>query len=60
MIEAIAQTLIEAGLSSKLAYQRGEDAVITIQGALILARGTNHSGFKERSAQLPDRLCAEV
>ena len=61
MIEAIAQTLIEAGLSSKLAYQRGEDAVITIQGALILARGTNEpQRFQRAIAQLPERLCEGI
>jgi len=57
-VDAIAQALIEAGLSADLAHERGEDAVITIQGALILARGTGDSApFQRAIAQIPQRLC---
>jgi AcrR family transcriptional regulator len=38
-IEAIAAVLEEAGLESQLARCRAEDAVLRIQGALVLARG---------------------
>lgn len=38
-IEAIASVLEEAGLETQLARCRAEDAVLRIQGALVLARG---------------------
>lgn len=57
-IDAIAGVLIEAGLDQKLAQQRGEDAVITIQGGLILSQGLNDaSPFQRVIQQLPTALC---
>ena len=57
LIDAIAAVLIEAGLASELAQQRGEDAVIMIQGALIVSRGIDDPGpFQRAIAQLPERL----
>jgi AcrR family transcriptional regulator len=38
-INAIAAVLMELGMDEMLARQRGEDAAIAIQGALILAHG---------------------
>jgi TetR/AcrR family transcriptional regulator, lmrAB and yxaGH operons repressor len=38
-IEAIAKVLITSGLNETLARQRGEDAMIMIQGTLILCHG---------------------
>lgn len=60
MVSAITQILTEeAGLPADLAHQRGEDAVIMIQGALILSHGTgNAAPFQRVIAQLPDYLCA--
>lgn len=58
MIEAIASLLTKAGLPAQIAQQRGEDAVIVIQGALILSRGLEDSTPFERAiAQLPSKLC---
>ena len=60
LVDAIAAVLIEAGLSRSLAQQRGEDAVMTIQGALILSRGLGEPApFQRTVAQLPERLLAE-
>jgi len=57
-IEAIAQVLIKAGMDTTLAQHRGEDALISIQGSLILAQGlNNNSPFKRVIAALPQVLC---
>lgn len=57
-ISAIATVLTEAGLAPELAQQRGEDAVMTIQGALILSRGLdNPILFQSAIAGLPEALC---
>uniref|UniRef100_A0A832H0U1 TetR/AcrR family transcriptional regulator n=1 Tax=Oscillatoriales cyanobacterium SpSt-402 TaxID=2282168 RepID=A0A832H0U1_9CYAN len=57
-IEAIANVLIESGMDEKLAWQRGEDGVIAIQGALILSQGLDDpSPFQRVIKQLPQTLC---
>ena len=57
-IDAIAQVLVEAGMDKDLAHQRGEDGVIAIQGALILAQGLGDSSpFQRVIQQLPQQLC---
>ncbi|HEY9631626.1 MAG TPA: TetR/AcrR family transcriptional regulator [Coleofasciculaceae cyanobacterium] len=57
-IDAIATVLIEAGMEENLARQRGEDGVIAIQGALILAQGLgNPLPFQRVIQQLPHELC---
>lgn len=57
-INAIAAVLIEAGMDEELAQQRGEDGVIAIQGALVLAQGLgNLSPFQRALRQLPNQLC---
>lgn len=57
-ITAIATVLVEAGMDEELARQRGEDGVIAIQGALILAQGLgNPAPFQRVIEQLPDQLC---
>jgi TetR/AcrR family transcriptional regulator, lmrAB and yxaGH operons repressor len=38
-IEAIAEVLVEAGIEPQIAREQSEDAIASIQGALILARG---------------------
>ncbi len=56
-IEALAQVLIEAGLDPDQARIRAEDAVLQIQGALVLARGLQDTAPFQRVLQrLPDDL----
>jgi TetR/AcrR family transcriptional regulator, lmrAB and yxaGH operons repressor len=53
--------LIAAGVESTLAQQRGEDAVIAIQGALIVSRGLrNYTAFQRVLQQLPQQLCRDI
>ncbi len=60
-IEAIASVLIAAGLDENLANQRGEDAIVAIQGALILCHGLRDFGAFDRVLkQLPEQLCQGV
>jgi TetR/AcrR family transcriptional regulator, lmrAB and yxaGH operons repressor len=60
-IEAIAAVLVEAGLDPVLAWQRGEEAVLTIQGALILAQGLDDVTPFQRAIQyLPEQLCRDL
>ncbi|MGD1950960.1 MAG: TetR/AcrR family transcriptional regulator [Leptolyngbyaceae cyanobacterium] len=57
LVDAISSVLIDAGLAPDLAQQRGEDAVMTIQGSLILSRGLDDpTPFQRAVAQLPERL----
>ena len=59
LIDAIAQVLLEAELDPKTAKQRAEEAVITIQGALIVSRGLDNTTVFERAiAHIPSALCA--
>lgn len=56
-IESLAKVLVEAGVASKTAHQRAEDAVLQIQGALILSRGLNNTAiFKRVLKSLPEML----
>jgi TetR/AcrR family transcriptional regulator, lmrAB and yxaGH operons repressor len=56
-IESIAHVLIAAGLDETLAKQRGEDAMIAIQGALIMCHGLqDFAPFERVLKQLPERL----
>jgi TetR/AcrR family transcriptional regulator, lmrAB and yxaGH operons repressor len=58
---AIAQVLIAAGLDETRAKQGGEDALITIQGALILSHGLNNPApFQRAMQQLPQQLCQDL
>lgn len=59
-IDAIANVLIETGMDENLAQQRGEDAVIAFQGALILAQGLGDPApFQRVIQQLPQQLCQQ-
>lgn len=59
-INAIADVLIEAGINHKLAQQRGEDAAIMVQGALILSQSLdNPSVFQRIIERLPEELCRD-
>jgi len=60
-IWAMAAVLMEAGLDQTQAMQRGEDAAIAIQGALILAQGLNDPRpFQRVVKQLPQTLCQDI
>jgi len=57
-INAIADVLVTTGLDSKAALERGEDAVIAIQGSLILSQGLDDPArFQRVLRQLPEQLC---
>jgi TetR/AcrR family transcriptional regulator, lmrAB and yxaGH operons repressor len=58
-IDAIANVLIESGFTESLAKERAENALITIQGALIVANGLDDlTPFKRVVKQLPQELCS--
>ena len=58
---AIANVLIQSGVHKTLAKQRGEDAMISIQGALTLSRGLRDYGsFQRVIKQLPQQLCQDM
>jgi len=60
-ISAIADVLISTGLNPTLATERAEDAVLTIEGALILSQGLNNSTpFQRVLNQLPQQLCDDL
>ena len=60
-IAAIAQVLQEAGLDPSLATQRAEEAIILVQGGLVLAQGLNNPAPFQRIIQiLPETLCRPV
>ena len=55
---AIAAVLTQEGMDSTLAQERSEEALIAIQGALILARAMADTTIFERTLQrLPQQLC---
>ena len=59
-IDAIATVLGEAGCDESLARQRGEDAIIAIQGALIVSQSLDNPALFQRVIQtLPQRLLKE-
>ena len=56
-INTIAKLLKETGISEPEAQQRAENAVISIQGALIVSRGlSNTDSFKRLMQNLPQEL----
>lgn len=56
-IDSLAEVLIEAGVAPNSARQRAEDAILQIQGALVLARGLNDTApFKRVLKRLPEML----
>jgi TetR/AcrR family transcriptional regulator, lmrAB and yxaGH operons repressor len=60
-IEAIAAVLVAAGVDSTAARQGGEDAMIGIQGALIVSHGLRDYGaFQRVLQQLPEQLCQDI
>lgn len=60
-INSLALVLTEVGIPSKEARQRAEDAVIQVQGALVVTRGLNSSEpFERVLEQLPVKLLETV
>ncbi len=56
-IDSLAEVLVEAGIDPKSARQRAEDAILQIQGALVLTRGLKNTATFERVLkQLPELL----
>lgn len=56
-IESLTKVLLEAGIAANTARQRAEDAVIQIQGALVLSRGLNNTVIFQRVLKsLPEML----
>jgi AcrR family transcriptional regulator len=59
LTEAISRVLVEGGMTEDLAQRRAEDALIAIQGALVLSRARNSTApFHRVLTELPDRLTA--
>jgi hypothetical protein len=59
-IGAMAKVLMEVGFDSQLARERGEEAIIAVQGSLILSHGLNDfTPFKRMMQQLPQQLCRD-
>ena len=59
-ILAIATVLEEAGVDAPMAKQRGETALILIQGGLVVSQGLGGpEPFQRVLEQLPARLCHE-
>ncbi len=59
MEAAIAGVRVEAGLAPDAAARRAEDALIALQGALVVSRAKNSTEpFRRVLADLPDRLLA--
>ncbi|WP_013320434.1 TetR/AcrR family transcriptional regulator [Gloeothece verrucosa] len=58
-LDELARLLLEAGIPAEIAKHRAQEAIILIQGALVLARGLgNTAPFEEMIASLPERLLA--
>ena len=56
---AMAAVARDAGIDPDTAGRRAEDALIAIQGSLVLCRALDHTGpFERVIAELPDRLLA--
>lgn len=60
-IDSLAQVIAEADIPAEQARRRAEDAVIQIQGALVLTRGLDSTEpFKRVLQQLPTQLLEPV
>lgn len=56
-IDTLAEVLIDAGIERSLARQRAEDAILQIQGSLVLARGLDDTApFERVLGRLPEEL----
>jgi len=60
-LNALSQVLIEAGFDSQTAMQRAEDALIQVEGALVLARCLgNNTAFMRTMERLPKQLLQHI
>lgn len=60
-IDTLAKVLVDGGLAPERARQRAEDAIIQIQGALVLARGLDDTTpFERVIKRLPEELLSPV
>ena len=60
-IDAIAQALVKAGMDEVSARERGEDALMVIQGSLLIARAMDDPKPFQRALQrLPEQLCEGI
>ena len=60
-IDAIASVLITEGLDKNLAAECAENAVVMIEGSLILSQGLNDfTAFQRIVKQLPQQLCQDL
>jgi AcrR family transcriptional regulator len=58
-INALMRLVVEAGIDKKIAAERAEDAVVRIQGALIVARGrATAAPFKRALLRIKEELLA--
>lgn len=56
-IDELTTVLVEAGIKPEIAKDRALEAVILIQGALVLARGLDNTApFEDVIASIPERL----
>ena len=59
-LDTLAGVLIEASFNSAQAYRRAEDAIIQVQGVLVLSRSLNNPAAFERVIMaLPNKLLKE-
>jgi len=59
-IDSLAGVAVEAGVEAAIARQRAEDAILQIQGALILAKGLGSTApFQRVLSTLPANLLAQ-
>lgn len=57
--ESLAMVLIDDAIPKPIAYQRAEDAIVRLQGSLVLAQAMGDSGpFQRVLRDLPSRLLA--
>jgi TetR/AcrR family transcriptional regulator, lmrAB and yxaGH operons repressor len=56
-IDSLAAVLVDAGITVTTARQRAEDAIVQIQGAIVVTRGLNSTATFERILkQIPESL----
>lgn len=59
-VAAMAGVAVEAGLSKKVARERAEDALIAIEGSLVVSRALgDQKAFKRVIKNLPERLLGD-
>ena len=59
-IDALSATIRDAGVPTRIARRRAEDAVVRLQGALVVTRGMKDTGlFRRLLSELPNQLLEE-